>query len=73
MTSPLVKAKSEAEIYINTVFEQMKKKYYHQTEFLQAVEEIFISLVPVFEQHPEYIKHNILSRIVEPDRIISFR
>ncbi|BDH61445.1 glutamate dehydrogenase [Lysinibacillus sp. PLM2] len=73
MTSPLVKAKSEAEIYINTVFEQIKKKYYHQNEFLQAVEEIFISLVPVFEQHPEYIKHNILSRIVEPDRIISFR
>ena len=30
-------------------------------------------LVPVFEQHPEYIEHNIFSRIVEPDRIITFR
>ena len=30
-------------------------------------------LVPVFAQHPEYIQANILSRIVEPDRIISFR
>ncbi len=73
MTSPVVNAKSEAQTYIDSVFEELKYKYAHQKEFLQAVEEIFISLVPVFEQHPEYIRHNILSRVVEPDRIITFR
>ena len=55
------------------MFAQLKQKNAHQPEFLQAAEEIFFSLAPVFEQHPEYIEHNILARIVEPDRIISFR
>lgn len=62
-----------AQNYINKVFEDLKRKYENQIEFLQAVEEIFDSLVPVFEKDPKYIKHNILSRIVEPDRIVSFR
>lgn len=73
MTTDVLNTKSAAQNYIDSVFEQLKQKNAHQPEFLQAVEEIFISLVPVFEQHPEYIEHNILSRIVEPDRIISFR
>ncbi len=73
MATPTLGAKTPAESYIHAVFEQLMAKNQQQPEFLQAVEEIFISLVPVFEQHPEYIHHNILSRIVEPDRIISFR
>ena len=64
---------SNAQQYVDGVFEKLKAKNAHQLEFLQAAEEIFLSLVPVFEQHPEYIQHNILERIVEPDRIISFR
>lgn len=64
---------SNAQQYVDGVFEKLKTKNAHQLEFLQAAEEIFLSLVPVFEQHPEYIQHNILERIVEPDRIISFR
>ncbi|HWK24175.1 MAG TPA: NADP-specific glutamate dehydrogenase [Ureibacillus sp.] len=67
------KSSTSAENYVNTVFEQLKEKNAHQPEFLQATEEILLSLIPVFEQHPEYIEQNILSRIVEPDRIISFR
>ncbi|MEO4052915.1 NADP-specific glutamate dehydrogenase [Solibacillus sp. CAU 1738] len=62
-----------AKEYIDNVFATLKAKNAHQLEFLQAVEEIFISLVPVFAQNPAYIQHNILSRIVEPDRIVSFR
>lgn len=73
MTTPIVNAKVDAQNYVDSVFDELQLKYSHQNEFLQAVEEIFISLVPVFEQRPEYIKHNVLSRIVEPDRIISFR
>ncbi|MGG2074508.1 NADP-specific glutamate dehydrogenase [Lysinibacillus irui] len=73
MTITTVSNEQLAKEYVNGVFEQLKQQNCHQAEFLQAAEEIFISLVPVFAQHPEYIQANILSRIVEPDRIISFR
>ncbi|WP_342443140.1 NADP-specific glutamate dehydrogenase [Lysinibacillus sp. FSL K6-0075] len=73
MTITTVSNEQLAKEYLDGVFEQLKQQNSHQAEFLQAAEEIFISLVPVFAQHPEYIKANILSRIVEPDRIISFR
>ena len=42
-------------------------------EFLQAVEEVFDSLVPVFDKYPKYIEENLLERLVEPERIVSFR
>ena len=68
-----ISTKTNAQQYVDGVFLKLKEKNAHQIEFIQAAEEIFISLVPVFEQHPEYIQHNILERIIEPDRIISFR
>lgn len=73
MTTTTLSNEQLAQEYVDGVFEQLKQQNSHQAEFLQAAEEIFLSLVPVFAQHPEYIKANILSRIVEPDRIISFR
>lgn len=73
MTTTTVSNEQLAKEYVDGVFEELKKQNSHQPEFLQAAEEIFLSLVPVFAQHPEYMKANILSRIVEPDRIISFR
>ena len=47
--------------YIDEVLEQVKAKNAHEPEFLQAVTEVFNTLRPVLE------------RMVEPDRIISFR
>ena len=38
-----------------------------------TVHEILFSLEPVLEKYPKYIEHNILERIVEPDRFIQFR
>lgn len=64
---------SHATTYIQNAFEAVKARNPHETEFLQAVEELFSTLEPVFEAHPEYIEENILGRIVEPERIISFR
>lgn len=55
------------------LLKQSKPATHMKTEFLQAVEELFSTLEPVFEAHPEYIEENILARIVEPERIISFR
>ncbi|HFU4376339.1 TPA: NADP-specific glutamate dehydrogenase [Streptococcus suis] len=64
---------SNAKAYIQASFEAVKARNPHETEFLQAVEELFNTLEPVIEAHPEYIEENILARIVEPERIISFR
>ncbi len=59
--------------YVNEVFETVKHRNPFESEFHQAVEEIFDSLVPVFEKYPKYMEQGILERIVEPERVISFR
>lgn len=76
MTTILESIKTETTVannYVNEVFENMKKRNAYESEFHQAVKEIFDSLVPVFDKHPEYMEHSILERIVEPERIIIFR
>ncbi|MBM7648256.1 glutamate dehydrogenase (NADP+) [Bacillus ectoiniformans] len=62
-----------AQNYINEVFETVQKRNPGETEFHQAVKEIFISLVPVFAKYPKYMESGILERMVEPERVISFR
>lgn len=59
--------------YVTSVFEQVKAENSHEEEFLQAVEEVFQSLIPVFDKYPKYVEENILARLVEPERIVSFR
>ena len=44
-----------------------------EIEFHQAVEEVVTSIIPFINEHPKYIKNQILERMTEPDRIISFR
>lgn len=44
-----------------------------ESEFHQAVSEVFESIAPVLAQHPEYIEAGILERLVEPERQIMFR
>ncbi|MBY0123039.1 NADP-specific glutamate dehydrogenase [Bacillus sp. S/N-304-OC-R1] len=68
--------KNESQVavnYVNEVFEKVKVRNPYETEFHQAVEEIFDSLLPVFSKHPKYMNQNILERIVEPERVITFR
>lgn len=62
-----------AQQYVNEVYETVKKRNPGESEFHQAVKEILDSLVPVFAKHPKYQNESILERIVEPERIISFR
>jgi glutamate dehydrogenase (NADP+) len=59
--------------YVNQVFETVKKRNPSESEFHQAVKEVFDSLIPVLVKNPQYINQAILERIVEPDRVISFR
>ncbi|MBW6496393.1 MAG: NADP-specific glutamate dehydrogenase [Burkholderiaceae bacterium] len=44
-----------------------------QIEYYQAVEEVLSSLTPLLERDPKYRKHNIIDRMVEPERQITFR
>lgn len=59
--------------YIQSTFQNVQARNPHEAEFLQAVEELFATLEPVLEAHPEYLEENILARMVEPERVISFR
>jgi glutamate dehydrogenase (NADP+) len=59
--------------YIDQVFERVKARNSGESEFIQAVEEVFVSLEPVLEKHPEWVAANILERITEPERQIIFR
>ena len=52
--------------YLVSVIENVKKKYAHEPEFVQTVEEVFTSLEPVIDKHPEYEKVDLLGRMVEP-------
>lgn len=59
--------------YVKELMAEVKAKNPAEPEFHQAVEEVAESLALVFERHPEYRAAKILERIIEPERIISFR
>ena len=59
--------------YLNRVFEKVQARDKNEPEFLQTVKEVFESIEPVVEAHPEYEAANLLERIVEPERVVSFR
>ena len=59
--------------YLASVIENVKVKYANEPEFVQTVEEVFSSLEPVIEKHPEYEKADLLNRMVEPERTFIFR
>ena len=59
--------------YVERVIESVAKKHALEPEFVQTVTEVFTSLIPVIEQHPEYEKAALLERMVEPERQITFR
>ncbi|MFC4386301.1 NADP-specific glutamate dehydrogenase [Gracilibacillus marinus] len=69
----MTNANQVAQNYVNDVYETVQKRNPNESEFHQAVKEIFASLVPVFEKYPVYMEQGILERIVEPERVISFR
>lgn len=59
--------------YAQRVLADVKSKNPNEPEFHQAVQEVFETLTPVLEKHPEYEAAKILERMVEPERVIIFR
>ncbi len=59
--------------YVDDLMAEVKAKNPSEPEFHQAVNEVAESLSLVFDRHPEYRSAKILERIIEPERIVSFR
>ncbi|KGN83415.1 NADP-specific glutamate dehydrogenase [Porphyromonas sp. COT-290 OH860] len=51
----------------------LEAKHPGEKEFLQAVKEVLLSVEEVYNQHPEFEREAIIERLVEPDRVITFR
>ena len=58
---------------VSEVMANLEKKYGHEKEFLQAVHEVLESIEEVYNKNPQFDKANVIDRIVEPDRIFTFR
>ena len=59
--------------YVASVIENVKKKHGNEPEFVQTVEEVLTSIAPMVDKHPEYEKADLLNRMVEPERMFTFR
>ena len=58
---------------INNILSGLEAKHPGEKEYLQAVKEVLICVEDVYNQHPEFEKAKIIERMVEPDRIVTFR
>lgn len=58
--------------YVKKILAIIEKNNY-ELEFQQAAKEVLLSLEPIINQHPEYEENSLLERLIEPDRIISFK
>ena len=59
--------------YVQQVMASIRAKNPAEPEFHQASQEVFESLIPVLERHPEYRAAKLLERIAEPERVLMFR
>ena len=59
--------------YVESVIANVKRKHGDEPEFVQTVEEVLTSVAPMVDKHPEYEKADLLNRMVEPERMFTFR
>lgn len=55
------------------IMQQLEQRHPGEAEYLQAVREVLISIADIYNQHPEWEKAKLIERLVEPERIITFR
>ena len=58
---------------VEKIMQNLEHKHPGELEYLQAVREVLESIKDVYNQHPEFEKAKIIERIVEPERIVTFR
>jgi glutamate dehydrogenase (NADP+) len=64
---------NSSELKVDEFMEMVKKRNNHEPEFLQAVQEVAETVIPYIVNHKIYHGKNLLLRMVEPERLISFR
>lgn len=58
---------------VEKIMRVLEQKHPGEKEFLQAVHEVLLSIVDVYNQHPEFENAKIIERMVEPERVVMFR
>ena len=58
---------------VEKIMQDLERKHPGEAEYLQAVREVLVSIEEVYNQHPEFEKAKLIERIVEPERVITFR
>ena len=58
---------------LETFMSGLEKRNPGESEFLQAVREVAEDIVPWMQDHPAYLEQQVLERLAEPDRVVSFR
>ena len=61
------------EAKIKAFMDEVRSRNGHEPEFIQAVQEVAETVIPYIVKHDIYHGKNILLRMVEPERLISFR
>ena len=60
--------------YVEEVYAKLEAKHAYEPEFLEAAKRILETITPIVEANEEvYRKNSLLERLVEPERIITFR
>lgn len=55
------------------ILSELEKRHPGESEYLQAVQEVLESIEDVYNEHPQFESAGIIERLVEPDRIITFK
>ena len=58
---------------LEKIMNDLEKKNPGEVEYLQAVREVLESIEEVYNENPQFESANIIERIVEPDRIYTFK
>jgi len=69
----IVNLKNIKPMNVDEVLSRLEQKYPGEKEYLQAVKEVLVSIEEVYNAHPEFEKAKLIERLVEPERIITFR
>lgn len=58
---------------VKKLMDELAMRHPGESEYLQAVHEVLLSIEEVYNSHPEFEANRIAERIVEPDRIFTFK
>lgn len=58
---------------VSRIMQDLERKHPGESEYLQAVKEVLISVQDIYNRHPEFEKAKLIERLVEPERVITFR